>query len=204
MNEKQFQDAAGLGPELAARWFAAVNGAMVEFAITAPIALAMFIAQTGAESQGFTRLTESLNYTPEGLLQTFGKYFTPDRAQAYGRTAAHPADQKGIASIVYANRMGNHAPDDGWSYRGRGLIQLTGYDNYKMCAEALDIDILTNPDLLAQDANASRSAAWFWQYKRCNEVASDINEVTRRINGGLNGLDDRQARFERAKVALGL
>lgn len=204
MNQQQFQAATGLSNDLAGRWYAAVSQAMMESGIAAPVAQAMFIAQTGHESVGFSQVVESFNYTPDALLRTFGKHFTPVQAQSYGRTPVHPADQAGIANRVYANRMGNTAPDDGWRYRGRGLMQVTGRRNYAACSQALAADLLLTPQLLEEPDYAARSAAWFWQVSGCNDVAGDINAVTRRINGGLNGLEDRTVRFERAKSVLGV
>nr|BES09766.1 hypothetical protein Ef18B006LT_28610 [Escherichia fergusonii] len=127
MNKIQFKKATNLGEELTERWFIPFSVAMNEFGITGPDDQAMFIAQVGYESAGFTRTVENLNYSPDGLKATFGKYFTAQTASQYGRTEDHPANQRGIASIVYANRMGNRGQDsgDGWKYRGRGLIQIT-------------------------------------------------------------------------------
>ncbi|KGT86319.1 endolysin [Erwinia typographi] len=202
MNKSQFANASGLNDVLATRWFSHIKQALHEFSITDTVAQAMFIAQVGHESAGFSVAVESLNYSAAGLLSVFGKYFTEVSAQIYGRTADHPADQKGIANIVYANRMGNTSPDDGWNYRGRGLIQLTGRYNYTDCGNALGDDLVNNPDLLAEDKDAARSAAWYWHARGCDSVAADIKAVTRLINGGLNGLSDRQQRFDRAKAIL--
>ncbi|MBJ8754119.1 glycoside hydrolase family 19 protein [Citrobacter koseri] len=202
MNKSQFQAAAGISAELAARWFQPVSMAMTEFGITTAEDQAMFIAQVGHESGGFSRIIENLNYSADGLLATFGKYFTPQTAQQYGRTAAHPADQKGIANTVYANRMGNIEQNDGWNYRGRGLIQITGHDNYRDCGAGLNTDLLLVPQLLEQDEYAARSAAWFFSSKGCLKHSGDIVAVTKAINGGTNGLDDRKARYEKAKSVL--
>ncbi|QBA37357.1 glycoside hydrolase family 19 protein [Enterobacter roggenkampii] len=202
MNKSQFQAAAGISAELAARWFQPVGAAMTEFGITSADDQAMFIAQVGHESGGFTRIVENLNYSADGLLATFGKYFTHQTAQQYGRTAAHPADQKGIANTVYANRMGNIEQNDGWNYRGRGLIQITGHDSYRDCGAGLNTDLLLVPQLLEQDEYAARSAAWFFSSKGCLKRTGDIVAVTKVINGGTNGLDDRKARYEKAKSVL--
>ncbi|HAZ8139372.1 glycoside hydrolase family 19 protein [Citrobacter koseri] len=202
MNKSQFQAAAGISAELAARWFQPVSMAMTEFGITTAEDQAMFIAQVGHESGGFSRIIENLNYSADGLLATFGKYFTPQTAQQYGRTVAHPADQKGIANTVYANRMGNIEQNDGWNYRGRGLIQITGHDNYRDCGAGLNTDLLLVPQLLEQDEYAARSAAWFFSSKGCLKHSGDIVAVTKVINGGTNGLDDRKARYEKAKSVL--
>ncbi|KAB0554589.1 glycoside hydrolase family 19 protein [Pantoea stewartii] len=202
MNKSQFEKAANISAELAARWFQPVNAAMAEFGIVSADDQAMFIAQVGHESGGFTRIVENLNYSADGLRATFGKYFTPETAQQYGRTSEHPANQQAIANIVYANRMGNIEKNDGWNYRGRGLIQITGHDNYSDCGAGLKADLLLVPQLLEQDDYAARSAAWFYSSKGCLKRTGDIVAVTKVINGGTNGLDDRKARYEKAKSVL--
>ncbi|HCT4642950.1 TPA: glycoside hydrolase family 19 protein [Escherichia coli] len=204
MNKSQFQAAAGISAELAARWFKPVSTAMAEFGITSADDQAMFIAQVGHESGGFSRIVENLNYSVDGLLATFGKYFDAESAQKYGRTSEHPANQQAIANIVYANRMGNGYPgsNDGWNYRGRGLIQITGHDNYRDCSAGLKTDLLLVPQLLEQDEYAAQSAAWFYVSKGCLKRTGDIIAVTKIINGGTNGLDDRKSRYEKAKSVL--
>ncbi|EAB8061032.1 TPA_asm: glycoside hydrolase family 19 protein [Salmonella enterica subsp. enterica serovar Newport] len=202
MNESQFQQAAGISAELAARWYPHITAAMSEFGITASLDQAMFLAQIGHESGGFTRIVENLNYSADGLKATFGKYFPGDTAQLYGRTADHPANQKAIANIVYAHRMGNIEENDGWNYRGRGLIQITGHDNYRDCGAGLGADLILSPQLLEQDEYAARSAAWFFASKGSLKRSGDIKAVTKIINGGTNGLDDRKARYEKAKSVL--
>ncbi|HHX9835286.1 TPA: glycoside hydrolase family 19 protein [Salmonella enterica subsp. enterica] len=202
MNQQQFQQAAGISAGLSARWFPHIDAAMSEFGITAPLDQAMFIAQVGHESGGFTRIVENLNYSADGLKATFGKYFPGDTAQLYGRTADHPANQKAIANIVYAHRMGNIEENDGWNYRGRGLIQITGHDNYRDCGAGLGADLILSPQLLEQDEYAARSAAWFFASKGSLKRSGDIKAVTKIINGGTNGLDDRKARYEKAKSVL--
>lgn len=202
MNQQQFQKAADISAGLAARWFQPVDAAMKEFGITSPADKAMFIAQVGHESGGFTAVVESLNYTPAALVATFGKRITQQQADALGRTATHPARQDAIANLVYCNRLGNKAAGDGWKYRGRGLIQITGLDNYRTCGGALKLDLVISPELLEQELHAARSAAWFYTSKGCMAYGADISRVTRIINGGLNGIDDRKARYNRARAAL--
>ncbi|MGP5481154.1 glycoside hydrolase family 19 protein, partial [Pseudomonas helleri] len=109
-----------------------------------------------------------------------------------------------IANNVYAGRMGNSAPGDGWKYRGRGLIQLTGKTNYRRCGEALGLDLLTQPELLEKPQHACMAAAWFWGSNGLNSLADkgDIETITQRINGGLTGLADRQAIYARALKVL--
>lgn len=202
MSPNQFQRAAGISAELAARWFKPITDAMAEFGINFPSARAMFIAQTGHESNGFTRLAESFNYTPEALLSTFGNRISKDQAALLGRTADHPARQEAIANLVYQGRYGNKLPGDGWKFRGHGLIQVTFLDNHKACGKALGLDLVANPDLLLIDTNAARSAGWYWQSRNINQVAADIREATRRINPALHALDQRRERYERAKAVL--
>ena len=202
MNQQHFQNAAGINADLAARWFQPVTSAMDEFGIRSTDDQAMFIAQVGHESGGFSRIVENLNYSASGLKSTFGKYFPGDTAERYGRTDAHPADQHAIANIVYANRMGNVEENDGWNYRGRGLIQITGHDNYRDCGRGIGADLLLTPQFLEQDPYAARSAAWFFTSKGCLKHSGDITAVTKIINGGTNGLDDRKARYEKAKSVL--
>lgn len=202
MTQNDFQKAAGISAGLAARWYRHLIATFAEFGITKPAAQAMFIAQVGHESSGFTRTVESLNYTPQGLLATFGKRITVYQSDMLGRTAAHPANQEAIANLVYADRLGNKTRGDGWKYRGRGLIQITGQDNYRACGTAMKLDLAGNPQQLESDANAMRSAGWFWTSRDCGRNANDIEWVTKRINGGTNGLSDRQARLDVARKAL--
>ena len=202
MNQSQFQQAADISAALAARWFPSIDTAMKEFGITAAADQAMFIAQVGHESGSFRQVVESLNYTPSALVATFGKRITQQQANALGRTTQQPAQQDAIANLVYANRLGNKASGDGWKYRGRGLIQITGLDNYRACGAALKLDFVTKPELLELDQQAARSAAWFYTSKGCMAYGADVDRVTRIINGGLNGIDDRKVRYNKARAAL--
>jgi len=202
MTKDKFKRAANISAELAARWFQPLDAAMKEFGILTNDDQAMFIAQVGHESGSFDRIVENLNYSVAGLKATFGKYFPATTAEQYGRTASQPANQKAIANIVYAHRMGNTTENDGWNYRGRGLIQITGHDNYRDCGVGLHADLVLVPQLLEQDSYAARSAAWFYSAKGCLKRSGDIVAVTKIINGGTNGLDDRKARYEKAKSVL--
>lgn len=208
MNQLQFQQAADISPALSARWFLHVMSAMKEFRIIAPIDMAMFIAQTGYESNGFTRLVESFNYSISGLAGFIrAGRLTATQASALGRKPSEetlPLERRrAIANLVYAKRMGNSGPCDGWNYRGRGLIQITGKSNYCDCGKGLKIDLISTPELLVQDEFAARSAAWFYATKGCLLYSGDIVLVTKIINGGQNGLNERRERFMKAKAILG-
>ncbi|EPY7018606.1 glycoside hydrolase family 19 protein [Klebsiella pneumoniae] len=207
MNQTQFQMAAGISAGLAARWFPHIDAAMKEFGITAPLDLAMFIAQCGHESTSFTQLVESFNYSVAGLAGFVkAKRITQDQANSLGRKSSEKAlpleRQRAIANLVYSNRYGNKSAGDGWKYRGRGLKQITFLDNYLRCGTALRLDLVSNPELLEKDINAARSAAWFFTSSGCLKYPGDLIRVTQIINGGQNGIDDRRARFLKAKSVL--
>ncbi|AGW94592.1 lytic enzyme [Ralstonia pickettii DTP0602] len=211
MDKQTFQRAAGLSPALAERWHAPVSAALFEFGILAPHRVAAWIAQVGHESKGFTTLVESFDYAVPALASKFDKRITPALAAQLGRQPGErmvPVERQArIATIVYASRYGNGeaASGDGWKYRGRGLKQITFADNYRACGHALGVDLVAMPGLLAvDDALAARSAAWFWYSRGCNQLADrgDFEQLTRRINGGLNGIDDRRQRWLRAQQFL--
>lgn len=207
MNKQQFAKAAGISDSLAGKWFEHITAATKEFGINTPKRLAHFIAQIGTESNGFRSVSESLNYSVAGLA-IFGSRLTAAQREQLGRKAGESAlsaaRQAAIANIVYGGRYGNNLNGDGWKYRGRGLKQVTFRDNYAACGKVLGIDLLANPDLLLTDANAARSAGWFWKANNCNHFADagDVTGLTKRINGGTNGLDDRKARAKLAESVL--
>lgn len=205
---EQFRKAANLSPALAERWFAEITEAMDEFGIDTPARQAAFIAQVGTESAGFSRLSESFNYSVDGLIVTFPRRITPLEARKLGRQPGEKSvpitRQMQIADLVYGKRYGNNLAADGWKFRGRGLKQVTFHDNYLACGDAIGLDLISNPDLLLTDQNAARSAGWFWQANGCNAFADagDFVGLTKRINGGTNGLDDRKQRWAVSREAL--
>lgn len=207
MNQSQFQKAAGISAGLAARWFPHITAAMKEFGITSAIDQAMFIAQCGHESLGFNRVVENFNYSIAGLAD-FVRYgrLTQEQANSLGRPQSEtvlPLErQRAIANLVYNKRLGNNGPNDGWLYRGRGLIQITGLLNYRDCGGGLKVDLVVQPQLLEQASYAARSAAWFYSSKGCLRYPGDLVRVTQIINGGQNGINDRRVRFLKAKSLL--
>lgn len=185
------------------QWCNALNEILPEYGIDTPQRVAAFIAQCAHESGGFKFLKENLNYRAVSLRKTFPKYF-PDDAIA----AAYANKPQMIANRVYANRMGNGPEEsgDGFRYCGRGLIQLTGRDNYAFFAGSLDIPIEEAAEYLETFEGAVQSACWFWETNNLNQWADrdDILTLTKRINGGTIGLEDRKKHYEHAKHVLGL
>lgn len=215
INIAQISSSTGSTPTNALAWRDSINEAMALFDISTPKRQAAFLAQIGHESGCLTSFTENLNYTPEGLLATFGKRFTKDDAARYGRTASHLADQSSIACIAYANRMGNGPREsgDGWRYRGRGPIQSTGLDNYTMARDALrkllgaDVpDFVTDPGQVATPQWGAMCAALYWQTHQCNALADlgEFDSITKAINPAMAGKDARSALWGKAKAALGV
>ena len=177
-------------------WLEPVQHTCDRFQIDTPLRIAGFLSQVAHESGDFKFTTENLNYSAAALRSIFGKYFTDDsQANAYAR------QPEKIANRVYANRMGNgnEASGEGWKYRGRGLIQLTGKDNYVAFGNSTATDSANNPDSVAAPDAAVLSAGWFWNSRHLNNYADagDVLGMTKRINGGTNGLDDRQAKYDK-------
>lgn len=184
-------------PELADKWVNAINETCEEFAIDSPYRIAGFVSNVAHESAGFKFVSENLNYSAASLMRVWSSRFpTLEIAQRY---AMQPEK---IANRAYADRMGNgdEASGDGWKFRGRGLIQLTGKNGYVAYSMACDNEALQNPDIVTESKYAAESAGWFWNVNRLNTLADaqDIVGMCKRINGGLNGLDDRQLKY--AKV----
>jgi putative chitinase len=206
INERFLYEFAPECKRIAAELAEPLNDVFSKFEINTLDREAAFLAQTAHESVRFGTLVENLNYSVKGLLRVFPNYFTTEQAQEY----AHKPMR--IASHVYAGRLGNRdeASGDGWTYRGRGLIQITGVSNYRKCGKGLVDDpefFLRDPDKLGEVKWAVRSAGWFWDSNRCNELADVPDEqhfrkLTRRINGGLHGIQDRLYLWERARSML--
>jgi putative chitinase len=182
-------------PELAAKFLTPLNKVCDKYEINTPLRIAGFLAQCGHESGGFRLTVENMNYSASRLLIVFERYFNADSAKNY------EFKPEKIANRVYADRMGNgdEASGDGWKYRGRGLIQLTGKDSYAAFSMAADNNALVEPELVEQPEFAAMSAGWYWDTRKINALADnkDIVGMTRRVNGGINGLDDRQMRYSR-------
>ncbi|HEX9984919.1 MAG TPA: glycoside hydrolase family 19 protein [Thermoanaerobaculia bacterium] len=181
--------------------FTEADTVLAKYAINAtPLRLAHFMAQVLHESGKLTILTESMNYSPEGMIGTFGKRRVSEaQAQALGRTAAHPANQRAIANLVYGGawgrtNLGNTDPDDGWNFRGTGLLQMTGRDSRLRIGKALGVDLVGTPELALDPRHVLYIAAEEWSQKGCNPFADadDITRVTKLINGGNIGLDERK------------
>lgn len=206
LTANSFQLATGVSNALRDAWFPHIAASLSAFQISTPLRQAHFLAQTGHESAGFLKVEEGLNYSENALTAMFGKRITAEQARAYGRNAMHVANQKMIASIIYANRNGNGDVDsgDGYRYRGRGLIQITGKANYAALVKQLGADVVANPDLLLGYRFAAMSAAAWWKNHGLNELADsdEVLRITRIINGGTNGLDDRKSRLSKSKGIL--
>lgn len=186
-------------------WHHALEQLFPDYDINTPRRMAAFIAQCSHESGGFMVLKENLNYKPASLRKLFSKYFPTDElAQQY---CAKPNKQAAIANRIYGNRMGNgdESSGDGYRFCGRGLIQLTGRSNYQSFADSLEMNINDVPEYLATFEGAAQSACWFWETNGLNKYADsgDILGLTKRINGGTIGLEDRKKHYEHALHVLG-
>ena len=181
-------------PEMADKWVDALNETCERFAIDSPFRISGFLSNTAHESGGFKYVKENLNYSVASLMRVWPSRFpTVEIAQRY---AMQPEK---IANRAYADRMGNgdEASGDGSKFLGRGLIQLTGKNNYVAYSLACDNEALQHPEIVEQPKYAAESAGWFWDVNRLNSLADaqDIGGMCKRINGGYNGLDDRQMKY---------
>lgn len=189
-------------------WTGALSEAMDRFAISTPARAAAFLAQIAHESGELRRLVENLSYSADRLMVVWPKRFpTLASAEPYER------QPEKLANYVYASRLGNGdtASGDGWRFRGRGLLQITGRGNYRACGLALPFPLEVQPELLVAPPIASLAAGQFWRSRGCNELADnnagdnddeDFVRITVLINGGKNGLESRRAYWQRAKAAL--
>jgi putative chitinase len=180
-------------------WLDPLTAAFTRFEINTPERQAAFIGQCAHESANFKTLQENLNYSAKGLNATWPSRFpSEEQAQPY-----HRQPEK-IANKVYSGRMGNLDEGDGWKYRGRGLIQLTGKDNYRLASDALGVDFIADPDLVLTKEYAALTAAWYWNKRGLNKEADakDFTGMTKKINGGVIGLADRVAHINTALGVL--
>jgi putative chitinase len=185
-------------------WFHALEQLLPDYEINTPKRMAAFLAQCAHESGNFSATKENLNYRPESLVKLFSKYFDLPTAQKY---CALPNKQEAIANKIYASRMGNgdEASGDGYRYCGRGLIQVTGKANYTDFADSLEIKPEEAAEYMHTFEGAAQSACWFWESRKLNTYADrgDIKGMTKIINGGYIGLEDRISHFEHALHIFG-
>ena len=182
-------------------WASILSKTAAEFDISTATRFGMWLAQIGHESTQFNSLRENMSYSMLGLMKTWPKRFpTEDSTQNFVRQPER------LANYVYANRMGNgdFASGDGWRFRGGGLIQLTGRENYRDAGKSLDLPLETQPLKILEPAIAAKVAGAFWKMAGCNELADahDFETVTRRINGGLNGLKEREEYWNKLEAIL--
>ena len=187
-------------------WHEALEQLLPDYEINTPQRIAAFIAQCAHESGGFRAIKENLNYKAATLRKIFPKYFPTDElAAAY---ASMPNKQEAIANRVYASRMGNgdEQSGDGYRYCGRGLIQLTGKNNYQAFADSIETTVEDASEYLATFEGAAQSACWFWESNNLNRFADvgDSKGLTKAINGGFIGLDDRIKHYNHALHVLGV
>jgi putative chitinase len=182
-------------------WVEPLEEVFHRYEINTPERQAAFIGQCAHESMNFTRLEENMNYSAEGLMKTWPSRFpTLEAAKPYHR------NPEKIANKVYAGRMGNGPEEtgEGWLYHGRGLIQLTGKDNYTLAGDALNMDFIHSPDYVLVPKYAALTAGWYWNKRQLNKEADakDFTGMTKKINGGTIGLDDRIAHIKHAQEVL--
>jgi putative chitinase len=195
--------AAGANALACATFAGPLAVACKRFDILTRVRLAHFAAQLGHESGGFVRVEENLRYSPERIRAVW-----PDRFATNATAEPYARNPEALANLVYSGRMGNGpiASGDGWTYRGRGLIQLTGRSNYRAAGAALGLALEADPDQARSPWNAALIAGWFWSMRKINadadEGAAGLAGVTKKINGGLHGIEERRQRFERALAAL--
>jgi putative chitinase len=204
ITQQQLSACIGNNPYLD-QWCNALNQFLSDYGIDTPPRVAAFIAQCAHESGNFVFLKENLNYRAASLRKIFPKYFPTD--ELANQYASLPNKAEAIANRIYANRMGNgdEASGDGYRYCGRGLIQLTGKNNYSNFADSIETPVEQVPAYLETFEGAVQGACWFWETNNLNQWADkdDILTMTKRINGGTIGLEDRKKHYEHAKHVLG-
>jgi putative chitinase len=202
LSKEQLEDLIPKNPYVE-YWHGALSQCLPDYDINTPRRVAAFIAQCAHESGGFVFLQENLNYKAESLMRVWPKYF---KDLATAQRYAHNPER--IANRAYANRMGNgdEASGDGWRFCGRGLIQLTGKDNYQSFADSIETELEDIPHYLATFEGAVQSACWFWETNNLNKWADagDITTLTKKINGGTLGLDERMKHYAHALHVLGV
>ena len=188
------------------QWHRALEQLLPDYEINTSRLIAPFIAQCAHESNNFTAIQENLNYKAASLRALFKKYFPTDELAA--EYASKPNKQQAIANRIYASRMGNgdEASGDGYKYRGRGLIQLTGKSNYQNFADSIEVTPEEAAEYMATFEGAAQSACWFWETNNLNKWADvgDIEKMTKVINGGTIGLEDRKKHYQHALHVLGV
>lgn len=186
-------------------WYDALSKLFPDYDINSPARMSAFMAQCAHESNNFTALEENLNYKPATLRKLFGKYFPTDELAV--EYCSKPNKQEAIANRIYANRMGNGPEEsgDGFRYKGRGLIQLTGKDNYTFFAGSLSISVEEAAEYMHTFEGAAQSACWFWETNNLNQWADagDILTLTKKINGGTIGLEERTQHYQHALTIFG-
>lgn len=199
---EKFKECVGGNPPNAQEWYEALNTILPDYDIDTAERMAAFLAQTAHESGGYRAIKENLNYRAASLMKVWPRHFpTMEIATAYA------GKQEKIANRAYGNRMGNGPEEsgDGWKYAGKGLIQLTGKDNYTRYAQSLEITVEEASEHLTTFEGCVQSAAWFWEANNLNQWADkgDILTLTKRINGGTIGLEDRIKHYNHAVHVLG-
>lgn len=211
MNANDLAALTGRPADEVASWLQPIQAAMTEFEINTPAREAAFLAQIVHESDGLRATEESLNYSAKRLPEVWPKHFFLPPDDANGRLDATPFEHhpEALANVVYANRMGNglEVSGDGWRYRGRGLIQLTGRHLYTEAGAALQLDLVNQPDALLQPAAAARAAGWYWQHINGNALADpatpqSFEQLTVAINGALLGEEHREQLWKQAQALL--
>lgn len=185
------------------KWLEPLNETFAKYDINTPKRQACFMGQTMHESMNYKATRENLNYSARALMNTW-----PSRFPNIEVASQYERQPEKIASKVYVGRLGNESPEEAAAFIGRGLIQVTGKENYKHCGDALGVDLVSEPHLLEEPRYAALSAGWFWNKKGLNALADEgtkdaFEVMTKRINGGLLGLDDRKSKMIEALKALG-